>query len=94
MLKKDVVVGLGEIGLPLQKVFSKKFLTIGYDLNLKLMNKKKFDEYKNHQTSFLHVAIPVTNKFIPNIITLYKKKFENICKFALPKAKKQVSAMR
>ena len=73
MLKKDVVVGLGEIGLPLQKVFSKKFLTIGYDLNLKLMNKKKFDEYKNHQTSFLHVAIPVTNKFIPNIITLYKK---------------------
>ena len=53
MLKKDVVVGLGEIGLPLQKVFSKKFLTIGYDLNLKLMNKKKFDEYKNHYHSII-----------------------------------------
>ena len=42
MQKKDIVVGLGEIGLPIQKVLSKKSLTIGYDINPKLMDKKKF----------------------------------------------------
>ena len=73
MQKKDIVVGLGEIGLPIQKVLSKKSLTIGYDINPKLMDKKKFDEYGKHQTSFLHIAIPVTNKFLSNVMMLYKK---------------------
>ena len=73
MQKKDIVVGLGEIGLPIQKVLSKKSLTLGYDINPKLMDKKKFDEYGKHQTSFLHIAIPVTNKFLPNVMMLYKK---------------------
>ena len=40
MQKKDIVVGLGEIGLPIQKVLSKKSLTLGYDINPKLMDKK------------------------------------------------------
>ena len=32
-MKKDVVVGLGEIGTPILKLFSKNSQTIGYDIN-------------------------------------------------------------
>ena len=39
--KKNIVVGLGEIGKPILKLFSKHDLVIGYDVNPKLMNKKK-----------------------------------------------------
>ena len=73
MPKKDIVVGLGEIGLPIQKTLSKKTLTLGYDINTKLMDEKKFDKYAKYKTSFLHIAIPVTNKFFSNVMTLYKK---------------------
>ena len=37
------------------------------------MDEKKFEKYKNHKTSFLHITIPVTDKFIRNILELYKK---------------------
>jgi hypothetical protein len=33
----------------------------------------KFEKYKNLETSFLHIAIPVTDKFINNVLKLYKK---------------------
>lgn len=39
-MKKDVVVGLGEIGLSILKLISKKETVVGYDLNKKLINKK------------------------------------------------------
>ena len=42
-MKKDVVAGLGEIGLPILKILSKKEKIVGYDLNEKLMNQRKFD---------------------------------------------------
>ena len=38
MMKKDVVAGLGEIGLPILKILSKKEKIVGYDINKKLMN--------------------------------------------------------
>ena len=72
-LKKDVVVGLGEIGTPILKLLSKKNIVVGFDINPKLMDQKKFEKYKNHKTSFLHVAIPVTDKFIRNVLSIYKK---------------------
>ena len=72
-MKKDVVAGLGEIGLPILKILSKKEKIVGYDLNEKLMNKHKFQKLNELSTSFLHVAIPVTTKFDSNLIKLYKK---------------------
>ena len=72
-MKKDVVAGLGEIGLPILKLVSKKETAVGYDLNEKLMNKNKFKKFQTMPTSFLHIAIPVTAKFDSNILQLYKK---------------------
>jgi len=72
-MKKDVVVGLGEIGNPILKILSKKGIVVGFDLNRVLMDKTKFEEYKNLETSFLHIAIPVTNKFINHVLKLDKK---------------------
>ena len=43
--KKNIVVGLGEIGKPILKLFSKYDLVIGYDINPKLMNKKIFEQF-------------------------------------------------
>ena len=43
--KKDVIVGLGEIGKPILKVLSKNKTAVGYDINSKLMNKNKFYNY-------------------------------------------------
>ena len=72
-MKKDVVAGLGEIGYPIIKLLSKKQITVGYDVDERLMNKSKFKKFQETQTSFLHIAIPVTSKFEPNILQLYKK---------------------
>ena len=73
IMKKDVVAGLGEIGSPLLKLFSKTEKIVGYDLNKKLMDETKFNKFDNLLTSFLHIAIPVTKKFDSNLIRLYKK---------------------
>jgi len=73
MMKKDVVAGLGEIGLPILKILSKKEKIVGYDIDKKLMNEKKFLQLNEFPTSFLHIAIPVTTKFDSNVIQLYKK---------------------
>ena len=72
-MKKDVVVGLGEIGLPILKLLSKQNNVVGYDIDKKLMNNVKFTKFQDTQTSFLHIAIPVTQKFITNVIALFKK---------------------
>ncbi|AJA91930.1 hypothetical protein A7X95_05755 [Candidatus Nitrosopelagicus brevis] len=72
-MKKDIVAGLGEIGLPILKILSKKENIVGYDLNEKLMNKNKFQKLSELPTSFLHVAIPVTIKFDSSLIQLNKK---------------------
>ena len=72
-MKKDVVAGLGEIGYPILKFLSKNQITVGYDVDERLMNKSKFKKFQETQTSFLHIPIPVTSKFEPNILQLYKK---------------------
>ena len=73
IMKKDIVAGLGEIGLPILKLISKKENAVGYDLDKKLMNEKKFNKFQNIQTRFLHISIPVKKNFISNVLTLYKK---------------------
>ena len=78
VMKKDIVAGLGEIGLPILKILSKKENIVGYDVNEKLMNKKKFNKLNEMPTSFLHIAIPVTKNFDSNLIKL-NKQFQPEC---------------
>ena len=72
-MKKDVVVGIGEVGKPILKLLSKDNIAVGFDLNPSLMNKRKFEKYQNLKTSFLHIAIPISSKFESNLLQLYKK---------------------
>ena len=72
-MKKDVIAGLGEIGKPIFKLLSKEYIIVGFDLNHDLMDERKFEKYRNLKTSFLHIAIPVTDKFINNVLQLHKK---------------------
>ena len=72
-MKKDVVAGLGEIGLPILKLLSKKHDVVGFDTDKKLMNSIRFKKFHKHKTSFLHIAIPVSQKFDANVISLFKK---------------------
>jgi len=67
------VAGLGEIGMPILKLISKVGPAIGYDINQKLIDKKKFEKYEKLETSFLHICIPFSEKFIENVILLSKK---------------------
>ena len=50
IMKKDVVVGLGEIGKPILKLFSKTETIVGYDLDKNLMNINKFKQLQNYST--------------------------------------------
>lgn len=72
---KDVVAGLGEIGLPILKLLSKSQNVVGYDINPKLMDTKKYAKYENLDTTFLHVCIPYSDKFNYYVKSLYKKFF-------------------
>ena len=72
-MKKDIVAGLGEIGSPIFKIISKNQLVVGYDTDKSLMNESKFKKVNSLETSFLHIAIPVSQKFFQNIIKLYKQ---------------------
>ena len=71
--RKDVVAGLGEIGLPILKLLSKNHIVVGYDIKPKLMNQKEFQRHENLDTNFLHVCIPFSKTFQSNMKTLYKK---------------------
>ena len=72
-MKKDIVAGLGEIGSPIFKIISKNQLVVGYDTDKSLMNEPKFKNVNSLETSFLHIAIPVSQKFTQNVIKLYKQ---------------------
>jgi len=70
---KNIVAGLGEIGGPIFQLISKTGITIGYDINSKLIDKKTFNKHTDLKTSFLHICIPFTKKFNENVINLYEK---------------------
>ena len=71
-MKKDVVAGLGEIGLPIYKIISRNFSVYGYDIDKKLIpnNPKKFE---NYSVRFLHICIPYNKFFLPNVLKLNKR---------------------
>jgi len=70
---KDIVVGLGEIGTPILKLLSKSKIVVGYDVDTKLMDIKKFKKYQELETCFVHICIPFTTKFISQVKSLYRK---------------------
>ena len=72
-MKKDVVAGLGEIGSPILKLLSKKYNVVGFDIDKKLMKNIKSQKSQKYQTSFLHITIPVSQKFDSSVISLFKK---------------------
>ena len=70
-MKKDVVIGLGEIGLPIYKILSKHFPVEGVDIN-PVLNKEK-SSLKDHDIDFVHFCIPFSKNFF-KIIKKYEKK--------------------
>jgi len=73
MIKKNMVVGLGEIGLPIYKLISKKIPTASYDVNLRLINKKNNKKYEKFDISLLHICIPFSKRFSKDVVLLCKK---------------------
>lgn len=63
-----MVVGLGEIGLPIYKLISKKIPTASYDINPKLIDKKNNKKYEK-----LDLIKKINNNYS-------KKKIRNIKK--------------
>ena len=51
--KKIAIIGLGYVGLPLAVEFGKKFMTLGFDINLKRIKElKKILTQKNMFSEF------------------------------------------
>jgi len=70
---KNVVVGLGEIGIPIYQLVCKVTATYAYDINPKLIDNKTNQKFSELETSFLHICIPFTKNFLDNIIQLVNK---------------------
>jgi len=73
-MKKDIVIGLGEIGMPIYKILSKAYPVEGLDKNKKLLNQKKNDSLKFHDIDFIHFCIPY-NKMFEKTICAYDENF-------------------
>ena len=73
MTTKDVIVGLGEIGLPIMKAISKSTPVVGYDINPKLVDKKLIKKNSKFTTKFLHICIPFSKKFEKQVVDIAKK---------------------
>ena len=73
MIKKNIVAGLGEIGLPIFKLISKNFPVDGID-KIKKFNKEKVS-LKSHTVELMHICIPFS-KNLSSIIKKYEKKYE------------------
>ena len=71
--RKDVVAGLGEIGLPIQKLLSKTITVVGYDKRSELIDISKTKRFEKYETEILHVCIPFTKNFISDVKELEKK---------------------
>ena len=71
-MTKDIVIGLGEIGLPIFKLISKKFPVEGID-KIKKFNKEK-TSLKSHTVDLMHICIP----FSKNLSSVIKKYEESV----------------
>jgi len=73
LLSKDVVAGLGEIGLPIKRLLSQGTIVVGYDINKKIVDQKNLSKYENVNTRFLHICIPYNEKFTENVVSLVNR---------------------
>lgn len=73
ILKKDIVCGLGEIGMPILRLISRSITAIGYDVNPDLVDKSKLARLGTVPTELLHVAIPYDENFQDNVLKLISK---------------------
>lgn len=71
---RDLVVGLGEIGMPILTVLKKSTNVVGFDIDPKKMNLKQFEATKNDPISLLHFCIPYNEKFEDIVIKTAKEK--------------------
>jgi UDP-N-acetyl-D-mannosaminuronate dehydrogenase len=69
-LKKDIVIGMGEIGLPIFKLLSKNMPVDGLD-KIEKLNSEKFIDIK--KIELMHICIPFTKSFQKSVIQLSKK---------------------
>ena len=69
MKEKIAIIGLGYVGLPLVKSFSKYFKTFGFDINKDLINKLKKENNNNILFSFDYNEIKDANVFIITVPT-------------------------
>jgi len=69
-LKKDIVIGMGEIGLPIFKLLSKNIPVDGFD-KIEKLNSEKFLDVK--KIELMHICIPFTKSFQKIVIQLSKK---------------------
>ena len=67
--EKIAIIGLGYVGLPLAKSFSKYFKTFGFDINKDLINKLKKENNNNILFSFDYNEIKDANVFIITVPT-------------------------
>ena len=72
-MNKDLVVGLGEIGTPILQVISKAIPAAGYDIEQKLVDRRKFDSLSTHTTIFAHICIPFTERFVDSVLQIYQQ---------------------
>src|SRR6267378_4471244 len=73
LMQKSLVVGLGEIGQPILQLLSATDIVVGYDINPKLMNEKKYNKFKHLDTTFCHICIPFSSKFDETVFDIVKK---------------------
>ncbi|MFZ0184994.1 MAG: hypothetical protein WAL88_09215 [Nitrosotalea sp.] len=72
-MKKNIVIGLGEIGNPILQLISKNNIVVGYDINPKLMDQKKYEKLKHLDTVFCHICIPFSSKFEKTVLSIVKE---------------------
>ena len=70
-MEKDLVIGLGEIGLPIFKLFSKNTIIEGIDKNPKL--NRTSPSLEKYKVSIMHICIPFTKSFLTEVKKLVKK---------------------
>jgi len=70
LIKKDIVIGLGEIGFPIFKLLSKKIKIDGFD-KIEKFNTNNFSNIKNIE--FMHICIPFSKNFEKSVLELTKK---------------------
>lgn len=67
---KDVVIGLGEIGMPIYKLLSKFDNIVDFDIDKSKMNIKKYKKNLDTPVSFLHICIPFGKNYVKSVVDI------------------------